>query len=348
MPKIPATALAPMAAAQSAAMVRPTAVAARMMASGAPTAVAGVTPTSARPSATEPTMKLGSPRMAGSPPSGPGTATVTASTTSSTWIPDREVPSAVIAAPLTESLRSHTVMWLLNASVPLPQTAAVLSLSRPASAEQPTARISRPTAAAGHHDRAAGHHLGHLLGRHGLTGFQQGLEAGDDLRPADADHLRHGAAWLETVVHHGQLDHLPRWLDVEGHPRAALGGQLAEEFLVPVEALGQVRRDGVPCVGQPPVGLGFEHDLSGVCDLHAVVVPGHGRPHGPVRLERRVPVALREAARRAWDTTSPTGPDRLGRVSDRPAPSHPAPSRPARSYPAAAAILAGRDPVIRR
>jgi len=35
-------------------------------------------------------------------------------------------------------------------------------------------------------------------------------------------------------------------------------------------------------------------------------------------------------------------------VSDRPAPSHPAPSRPARSYPAAAAILAGRDPVIRR
>jgi DNA-3-methyladenine glycosylase II len=35
-------------------------------------------------------------------------------------------------------------------------------------------------------------------------------------------------------------------------------------------------------------------------------------------------------------------------VSDRPAPSHPAPSRPARSYPAAAAILADRDPVIRR
>jgi DNA-3-methyladenine glycosylase II len=35
-------------------------------------------------------------------------------------------------------------------------------------------------------------------------------------------------------------------------------------------------------------------------------------------------------------------------VSDRPAPSHPAPSRPARSYQAAAAILADRDPVIRR
>ena len=31
-----------------------------------------------------------------------------------------------------------------------------------------------------------------------------------------------------------------------------------------------------------------------------------------------------------------------------PAPSHPAPSRPARSYPAAAAILADREPVIRR
>jgi DNA-3-methyladenine glycosylase II len=35
-------------------------------------------------------------------------------------------------------------------------------------------------------------------------------------------------------------------------------------------------------------------------------------------------------------------------VPDQPAPSRPAPSRPARSYPAAAAILAERDPVLRR
>src|SRR5215472_15039047 len=169
MPKIPATALAPMAAAQTAAMVRPTAVAARIMASGAPTAVAGVTPTSASPNATEPTMKLGSPRMAGSPPSGPGTATVTASTTSSTWVPDREVLSAVIAAPLTDSLRSHTIMR--------PLTLLYLSRSPPPPGTGPET----------------------WLGQHGLAGFQQGLEAGNDLRPAGSDHVRHGAAGASSL-----------------------------------------------------------------------------------------------------------------------------------------------------
>jgi hypothetical protein len=34
------------------------------------------------------------------------------------------------------------------------------------------------------------------LGREGFAGFQQGLEAGDDIRPTDADHLGHGAARL--------------------------------------------------------------------------------------------------------------------------------------------------------
>src|SRR5580698_1826403 len=81
-----ATALWPRAAAQIVARNRPAAVAARMMASGAPTAAAGTTPTRARPSATEPTMKLSSPRLDGSPAgaaaagagSGAGAATVAA------------------------------------------------------------------------------------------------------------------------------------------------------------------------------------------------------------------------------------------------------------------------------
>ena len=69
-----ATALCPRAAHQAVAMSRPTAVAARMMASGAPRTPAGTTPTRLRPSATDPAMKLARPRMDGSPASGPSTA----------------------------------------------------------------------------------------------------------------------------------------------------------------------------------------------------------------------------------------------------------------------------------
>jgi hypothetical protein len=49
----------------------------------------------------------------------------------------------------------------------------------------------------------------------GFAGFQQGLEAGDDIRPADADHLGHGAAGLEAVVDDGQLHALSDRPDVE-------------------------------------------------------------------------------------------------------------------------------------
>src|SRR5208337_41234 len=73
MPKTAATALWPTAAAQTAASSRPRAVAARMMARGAPRTPAGTTLTIARPSATEPTMKLPRPSMAGSPAIGPTT-----------------------------------------------------------------------------------------------------------------------------------------------------------------------------------------------------------------------------------------------------------------------------------
>src|SRR6202034_615829 len=55
------------AAHQIVAISRPRAVADRMIASGAPRTPAGTTPTRARPSATEPTMKLPRPKMAGSP-----------------------------------------------------------------------------------------------------------------------------------------------------------------------------------------------------------------------------------------------------------------------------------------
>src|SRR5215471_10754922 len=144
MPNMAATALAPIAAAQIAAMVRPTAVAAMMIASGAPTALAGVTPTSARPRAMEPTMKLGSPSMAGSPANGPvaGTsATTTSSTTSSTRAPES---CAVIAAPLSGNCQEPRDHVAHKASVPRPPPAADLSL-KPAIPGGGPGRLSSPT-----------------------------------------------------------------------------------------------------------------------------------------------------------------------------------------------------------
>src|SRR5689334_12636199 len=123
MPKMAATTLWPMAAAQIAAMNRPAAVAARMMASGAPAAVAGTTPTSPRPRATEPTMKLGNPRMVGSPASGPVVATSAAAVSASI---------VVIAAPLTGSRQEpHHRCGLLKTCLPRLQRVVDLSLNRP-------------------------------------------------------------------------------------------------------------------------------------------------------------------------------------------------------------------------
>jgi hypothetical protein len=54
----------------------------------------------------------------------------------------------------------------------------------------------------------------------------------------------------------------------------AAAGQSGEQLLVPAEALGELRGDGVPGVGEPTVGFGLQHDLLRVADQHAVVVPG--------------------------------------------------------------------------
>lgn len=111
-----------------------------------------------------------------------------------------------------------------------------------------------------------------------VTGFKQSLEAGNDLRPAATDHLRHRAARVEAVMDNCQLDVLPGWLDVEAHLRPALVVQPCPELLIPAEPRGEFWRKSVPGVGQPAVRLGFKHDLLGVADQHAVVVPGHRRP----------------------------------------------------------------------
>src|SRR5437879_4855193 len=62
-----ATMVCPSAAAQIAETISPRPVAARMIGRALAPAAAGTYPTSARPSATEPTTKIGRPRMAGSP-----------------------------------------------------------------------------------------------------------------------------------------------------------------------------------------------------------------------------------------------------------------------------------------
>ena len=71
MPKTAATALWPTAMAHTVATHRPSAVAARMIASGAPNVVAGTWPSRVRASANDPAMKTGRPSIIGSPASSP-------------------------------------------------------------------------------------------------------------------------------------------------------------------------------------------------------------------------------------------------------------------------------------
>lgn len=127
-----------------------------------------------------------------------------------------------------------------------------------------------------------------------LAGLQQGLQAGDDDRPAAADALQHGAAGVEAVVGDGQFDQLPSGLNVEGRFRPPLGSQPGQELLIPAEPLRELGHESMPGVGQPPGRAGLEHDLPGVGDQHAVVVPGHRRPLLPVRVEGDLPVAAGE------------------------------------------------------
>ena len=96
MPNTAATALWPTAAAQIAARSKPRAVADRMIARGAPRTPTGTTPTSPRPSATEPTMKLDRPSMAGSPAIGPTTGGAGASWGAGCAVPSGSASRAVI------------------------------------------------------------------------------------------------------------------------------------------------------------------------------------------------------------------------------------------------------------
>jgi hypothetical protein len=63
---------------------------------------------------------------------------------------------------------------------------------------------------------------GPLSGGQQVAGFEQGLEVGQDARPAFGDAGQHRAAGIEVVVDHGQLDHLPERFDIKGHLGTAL------------------------------------------------------------------------------------------------------------------------------
>src|SRR6266851_844335 len=134
MPKTPATAVWPTSAAQIVARNKPADVAARMIGRAAPTAPAGTTPTSARPSTTDPTMKLGSPSMAGSPacmPTAAGSAAAT-SECAPGWAESPAVASsAVMGCPShRECSPSPATGAGHDPSLPRRPPAAVLSLSR--------------------------------------------------------------------------------------------------------------------------------------------------------------------------------------------------------------------------
>src|SRR6266851_3021659 len=134
MPKTPATAVWPTSAAQIVARNKPADVAARMIGRAAPTAPAGTTPTSARPSTTDPTMKLGSPSMAGSPACMPTAAASAAATSECApgWAESPAVASsAVMGCPShRECSPSPATGAGHDPSLPRRPPAAVLSLSR--------------------------------------------------------------------------------------------------------------------------------------------------------------------------------------------------------------------------
>jgi hypothetical protein len=96
-------------------------------------------------------------------------------------------------------------------------------------------------------------------------------------------------------VDDGQLHELAERFDVEGHLRALLRGDALAGLLGQLEGFGELGREGVPGVGEPPVRIGLEHDLLGIGDRHAEQIPAHGRAGLPVGLKRGAPeVALGE------------------------------------------------------
>src|SRR5215469_17915012 len=123
MPNTLATAVCPSDAAQIVARNRPIDVAVRMIGRAAPIAAAGTTPTRARPSETEPAMKHGRPRAAGSPVSGPGVAGATGGSSCS-------VRAADASALITSLLRVEHPRSRVNASVRRGQPTRVLTLNQ--------------------------------------------------------------------------------------------------------------------------------------------------------------------------------------------------------------------------
>jgi hypothetical protein len=65
----------------------------------------------------------------------------------------------------------------------------------------------------------------------------------------------------------------------------ALAGHSGKQFIAEPDGRGEFRREGVKGVGQPAIGLGFENDLSGIGDRHAILLPGKRRPCSPIRLQ---------------------------------------------------------------
>src|SRR5215469_10148851 len=122
MPNTLATAVCPSDALQIVARNRPIDVAVRMIGRAAPIAAAGTTPTRARPSETEPAMKHGRPRAAGSPVSGPGVAAGAAGGSSCS------VLAADASALITSLLRVEHPRSRVNESVRRGQPARVLTL----------------------------------------------------------------------------------------------------------------------------------------------------------------------------------------------------------------------------
>src|ERR1700733_1827332 len=132
-----------------------------------------------------------------------------------------------------------------------------------------------------------------LSDRQRVAGLQQGLEVGQDARPAFGDARQDGAARLEAVVDDGQLDQLAERLDVEGDLGAAFGGEPLSYLVADVVGGRPLRGEAVPGVGEPPVRIGFQHDLLGVGDRDPVLddLQGHHRSGLPVCVPRDIPVA---------------------------------------------------------
>jgi hypothetical protein len=148
-------------------------------------------------------------------------------------------------------------------------------------------------------------------GRQQVAGFEQGLEVGQDAWPSLRDAVEHGTSGVEVIVYDGQLDQLAERFDVEGHLRTALAADPGQVVVADLISGRPFWRERVPGIGEPPVRVGFEHDLSRIGDFYPLVeFQGQGRSGLPVGLPGDIPVALGEGGIR-----QPL-PEPLGRGAD--------------------------------